>query len=131
MTSLRFGAPLIAGASALLLAAAVASRASEARTAATPLAPAASVVVYDQPDFKGRALTLSAATPDLGPLGFDNKVASLAIQGSNDWVLCENKNYGGRCVRVQRQAGDLGLLQLSGRVSSLYPVPATPTPVKP
>ena len=124
MTSLRFGAPLIAGASAVLLAAAVASAANEATAAAA-------VVVYDQPDFKGRALTLSAATPDLGPLGFDNKIASLAIQGSGDWVLCENKNYGGRCVRVQRQAGDLGLLQLSGRVSSLYPVPATTTPAKP
>ena len=32
----------------------------------------------------------------------------------------------GRCVRVQSQADNLNLLQLAGRVSSLYPVPATP-----
>jgi hypothetical protein len=132
MTSLRIGALVLAGASTLLLVVASVTVAREARAAATAAtaAPAASpaVVVYDQADFKGRALTIAGPTPDLGSVGFDNKVASFTIQGGGDWVLCENKNYTGRCVRVQGQAGDLSLLQLSGRVSSLYPVPATPAP---
>lgn len=132
MTSLRFGALVLAGASTLLLAVAAATVAGEARAAALPTAaaPAAApaIVIYDRADFKGRTLTITGPTADLGPLGFDNKVASLAVQGGGDWVLCENKNYTGRCVRVQGQAGDLSLLQLSGRVSSLYPVPVTPTP---
>lgn len=132
MTSLRIGVLVLAGAGTLSLVVASATVAGEARAAA-PAAGAASavapaVVIYDQVDFKGRALTITGATPDLGPLGFDNKVASLAVQGGGDWVLCENKNYAGRCVRVQGQAGDLSLLQLSGRVSSLYPVTATSAP---
>lgn len=132
MTSLRVGALMLAGASTLLLTAAAATVAGEAHAAepvvVTQPAVGPAIVIYDQADFKGRTLTIKGATPDLGPLGFDNKVASLAVQGGGDWVLCENKNYAGRCVRVQGQAGDLSLLQLSGRVSSLYPVPATPTP---
>jgi len=108
-----------------------------AAAADTPSAPKAvaspspAIVVYEQPDFKGRTLTLVKATPDLGPLGFDNKVASLAIAGGDDWVLCENRNYTGRCVRVQDKASDLSAFQLWNRVSSLYPVPKVPAPTTP
>jgi hypothetical protein len=85
------------------------------------------IVVYDQNDFKGHAITIDRPVADLGTLHFDNKVASLQIKGAGDWVLCENKNYKGRCARVQSQAVNLKLFQLNDRVSSLYPVP-TPTP---
>lgn len=128
-TSARLGAGILMGAGALLLAVshAAESRAAEPAAPAAIVAPAApAVVVYDQPNFKGASLTIAAATPDLAALKFDNKVASFTITGGGDWVLCENKNYTGRCVRVQSQADNLNLLQLSGRVSSLYPVPATP-----
>src|SRR5262245_54597637 len=116
---------------------AVATAHAAPATPAAPAVPAAAtppaVVVYDGENFKGRSLTITGATPDLGALQFDNRVASFTITGGGDWVLCENKNYTGRCIRVQGQAGDLSLLQLSGRVSSLYPVPATPAaaPTKP
>jgi hypothetical protein len=43
-------------------------------------------------------------------------------------MLCENRNYAGRCVRAQSRADDLKVLQISGRVSSLYPVPAPQVP---
>jgi hypothetical protein len=133
MSSARTGAAILMGAGALLLTAAFGAESHAAAPAAAPATPAAavvpaalSVIVYDQPNFKGVSLTIAAATPDLGALNFDNKVASLTITGGGDWVLCENKNYTGRCVRVQAQAQNLNLLQLSGRVSSLYPVPVTP-----
>jgi hypothetical protein len=102
-----------------------------AETTTPPAAPAAgplTIVVYDQPNFKGRAATITQAVPDLSAAKFDDKVASLTISGAGDWVLCEHRNYGGRCARVQGQAESLGLLQLAGRVSSLYPVPATAAP---
>lgn len=131
-TGARTGAGILMGAGILLLAAAHAaeSRAAASAAATTPAAPM--VIVYDQPNFRGQALTIASAKPDLAAHGFDNKVASLMIAGGGDWVLCENKNYTGRCVRVQSQADNLNLLQLSGRVSSLYPVPVTPaTPAPP
>jgi len=131
MNAARTGAAILMGAGALLLTAAFGAESHAAQpTPAAPAVPAApaapSVIVYDQPNFKGVSLTIVAATPDLATQGFDNKIASFTISGGGDWVLCENKNYTGRCVRVQAQAQNLNLLQLSGRVSSLYPVPATP-----
>jgi hypothetical protein len=98
-------------------------------TVATTPAPAPvplQIVVFDKNDFKGNALTIDRPVPDLNALHFDNKVASLQIKGAGDWVLCENKNYTGRCARVQLAAGNLKLFQLNDRVSSLYPVPVPP-----
>jgi hypothetical protein len=98
-------------------------------TAPAPVAPVPlEIVVYDKPDYKGASLRIARAVADLTPMKFDNKVASLQILGAGDWVLCENRNYQGRCARVQLQAGNLKLFQLNDRVSSLYPVPAPPAP---
>lgn len=100
-----------------------------------PPAPAASgpltIDIYDQPGFKGHKVTLTQPTPDLGALKFDDKVASFTINGTGDWVLCEHRNYGGRCIRVQAQAEDLKQLALVGRVSSLYPAPQAATTARP
>lgn len=106
--------------------------AQAAAPAGTPAAPTAAptapvpleIVVFDKPDYKGASLRIARPIADLGTLKFDNKVASFQIQGAGDWVLCENRNYQGRCARVQLQAGNLKLFQLNDRVSSLYPVPA-------
>lgn len=130
-SSERVGAWILMGAGILLLAAAHTAESRAAAPAAAVVPGAPTVIVYDQPNFKGNALTISAATPDLAAHNFDNKVASLTIANGGDWVLCENKNYTGRCVRVQSQADNLNLLQLHGRVSSLYPVPATPAAATP
>lgn len=106
-----------------------------ARASTTPVAPEGpvplAIVVYDQPSFKGQSLRIEQAVPDLAVLKFDNKAASFEIQGTGDWMLCENRNYGGRCVRGSAKADDLRVLQLFGRVSSLYPVPAAAAPTTP
>jgi len=125
-TGARMGAGILVSAGVLLLGFAYAAESRAAAPSAAAAPAVLSVVVYDQPNFKGQALTIATATPDLAVHKFDDKIASLAISGGGDWVLCENKNYKGRCVRVQSQADNLNLLQLSGRVSSLYPVPVAP-----
>jgi hypothetical protein len=106
--------------------------ADAANPPAAPLATGPLTIdIYDQPDFKGRKVTLTQPTPDLSALKFDDKVASFTINGPGDWVLCEHRNYGGRCIRVQAQAENLKQLALVGRVSSLYPAPQVATPAKP
>jgi hypothetical protein len=108
---------------------AAAPAATPPATTAAPAAPVPlEIVVFDKPDYKGASLRIARPTADLGTLKFDNKVASFQIVGAGDWVLCENKNYQGRCARVQLQAGNLKLFQLNDRVSSLYPVPAPVAP---
>lgn len=97
--------------------------AAMAFAAAPPTTGPLTIVIYEQPDFKGRSMTLTQPTPDLKSINFDDKVGSFKVVGAGDWVLCENRNYAGRCLRVQAEAGDLKQLQMVGRVSSLYPAP--------
>jgi len=117
-------------ASVVVLAATFTAASAASTPPAAPSPPAASpaIVVFDQESFKGRSLSFDRAVPNLAAHQFDDRVASVTIQGSGDWVLCEHANYKGRCARVQAKAADLRLLQLNNRVSSLYPVPAAAAP---
>ena len=109
--------------------------AANAAAPAVPAAPAApvplTITVFDQENFKGRSVKIAAATPNLAVHQFEDKVASFEVSGAGDWVLCENRNYGGRCARVQTKATDLRIIQLFSRVSSLYPVPTPAAPTAP
>jgi hypothetical protein len=87
-------------------------------TPAVPPVPL-TITLYDQENFKGRAVRVSAATPNLAALQIEDRVASF------------DRNYKGVCARVQAKASDLRVLQLFGRVSSLYPVPAPAAPAAP
>jgi hypothetical protein len=111
------------------------SAAAAPAVAVPPAAPAApvplSITLFDKENYQGRTVKLTAATPNLAVQQFEDKVASFEVTGAGDWVLCENRNYGGRCVRVQSKAGDMRVVQLFARVSSLYPVPAPPAAVAP
>jgi hypothetical protein len=103
---------------------------AKAQTAAPAPPVPLEIVVYDQTDFKGKSIRIGKAVPDLAALKFDNKVASFEVFGAGDWVLCEHRNYQGRCARVAMRAVNLKLQNLIDRVSSLYPVPA-PAPTTP
>ncbi|MBU6155873.1 MAG: hypothetical protein KJS87_02995 [Alphaproteobacteria bacterium] len=119
-------------AAAFILAAPAAIAAPAAPATAAPAAPVPlEIVIYDKPEFQGNAIRIAKPVPDLAVLKFDNKVASLKIFGAGDWVLCENRNYQGRCARVAMEAVNLKLQNLNDRVSSLYPVPAPAAPPAP
>lgn len=108
--------------------------AAPAKPVAAP-APAVNVpltiTLYDKENFQGRSVKVSAATPNLAALQIEDKVASFEVAGAGDWVLCADRNYKGVCARVTAKAGDLRVIQLFGRVSSLYPVPAPVAPAAP
>lgn len=108
--------------------------AAPAKPAAAP-APAVNVpltiTLFDKENFRGRSVKVGAATPNLAALQIEDKVASFEVAGAGDWVLCADRNYKGVCARVTAKAGDLRVIQLFGRVSSLYPVPAPVVPAGP
>lgn len=122
-------------------AAAVAVVASAAVAVAQPYYPAAATIapppppvitVFDQPNYKGRTLVFNASVPSLAKLNFNDVIASVQIKGTRDWVLCEHRNFMGKCVRVHMKEKDLKRLKINGQVSSLYPVPVPPpAPPKP
>jgi len=94
--------------------------------AAPPPSDATQITVYDQPNFKGTAMTFDRRVASLAAVNFNDRAASVKIQGSRDWVLCEHRNFFGKCVRVHLKEKDLKRLKIEGQVSSLYPVPVTP-----
>jgi Beta/Gamma crystallin len=102
----------------------IAGLAGGAAVAAAPDSTHTSITVYDQPNFRGQSLTFERGVPSLARLGFNDKVASVRISGSRDWVLCEHRNFMGKCVRIHSKAKDLKRQGIVGQVSSLYPVPA-------
>ena len=111
------GAAVVAATGALSAFAAVPSR---------PLQPPpTTIIVFDQPNFKGRSMTFEQRVPSMAAVQFNDLTASVQIKG-RDWVLCEHRNFMGKCVRVHAKERDLKRLKINGQVSSLYPVPAEP-----
>ena len=100
--------------------------------ATAPAAPPPTVItVFEQPNFKGRAMTFQQSVPSLAKLQFNDVISSVQIKG-RDWVLCEHRNFMGKCVRVHMKEKNLSRLKILGQVSSLYPVPLPPAvPAKP
>ena len=97
--------------------------------AAAPPPPAATeITVFDRPNYQGSTMRFDRGVPSLAAFNFNDRAASVRIQGTRDWVLCENRNFMGRCVRIHALEKDLKGLNIAGRVSSMYPVPA---PVRP
>ena len=126
MTSLKTG--VLAG---LAIAAGIAAGAAFA--ASTPPVPTPmAITVYELPNFKGQSLRFERQVPSLAALSFNDKTASVKINGPRDWVLCEHRNFMGKCVRVHLKEKDLKRLKFAGVVSSLYPVrEEAPAPAKP
>jgi hypothetical protein len=80
-----------------------------------------SITVYEDANFKGRSLVFRGTVPTLGAHRFNDTISSVKVRGTRDWVLCESRNYLGRCVRV-RVVRNLATFKMDNRVSSMYPV---------
>ncbi len=52
------------------------------------------LILYDTGRFQGKTLSLTEATSDLIPLGFDKKASSIEVK-SGVWTVYEAVNYGG------------------------------------
>lgn len=85
-----------------------------------------SVVLYDQPNYRGRAVNVRRAVPNIS-----RRVRSVTI-GRGVWEVCDRANYKGRCKTLDNSVPDVRVLNLRGRIVSLRPVPrARPVPPVP
>ena len=125
MTISKFAA--LAG--AVVLAAGTLSAFAAAPGPVAPSAPPTSIIVFDKPNFKGQSMTFDRSVASLAALQFNDRPASVQIKG-RDWVLCEHRNFMGKCVRIRAKERDLKRVKIAGQVSSMYPVPLPP-PKKP
>jgi len=92
--------------------------------------PPSKITLYEKPNFQGRSMTFEFRVPSLNALKFNDAAQSVKIDGLRDWVLCEGRNFQGRCIRVHLKEKDLKRQNFSGVASSIYPVP-DPRPAAP
>ncbi len=87
----------------------------------------APIVFYERTGLRGRALPIETSARRFGPLGFNDRARSVRVN-SGVWRLCTDANFGGRCEFLDNTVRDLGVLRLSGNISSaeLTPYPQGP-----
>ncbi|MBV7536096.1 beta/gamma crystallin family protein [Duganella sp. sic0402] len=64
---------------------------------ASALCSAGDITLYSHERLGGPAITLHEATPDLDPLGFNDKTSSVVVH-KGSWQVCAEKHYKGKCL---------------------------------
>jgi Beta/Gamma crystallin len=79
------------------------------------------VVLHADAGFRGEAIDVDGAIPDLKRLRFNDRVSSISIS-SGAWEVCADANFRGRCATIDTSVSRLNDLRLNDNVSSLRPV---------
>jgi len=85
--------------------------------------PPSSITLFEKPNFQGRSMTFDHRVASLNAVGFNDLAQSVKISGKQDWVLCESRNFLGRCIRVHEKEKDLKRQKFTSLASSIYEVP--------
>ena len=86
-------------------------------------APAfAQVTLYEHDNYQGRSFVTEQEVQNLTNHGFNDRASSVVVSGRS-WEVCDNSNFGGRCVVLSPgNYPSLTALGLNDRVSSLRAV---------
>jgi hypothetical protein len=82
----------------------------------------AGVTVFAERSYRGAGATFLGETADLRNYQLNDKVSSLAIPSGEVWEVCQDINYGNRCVVFSSSVPDLATIGWNDRISSLRPV---------
>ena len=77
------------------------------------------VVVYDDVNFQGPALTLRNDVADLREFRLNDRISSLQMAPGETWEVCENVNFGGRCAVLTGSDRDLRPRGWNDMISSM------------
>jgi hypothetical protein len=77
------------------------------------------ITVFKERNFRGPAATYTYDVPNLAQTGFNNQISSFKVGPGEEWLMCDQPNYGGQCVNVSGQERDLRMNGWNDRASSL------------
>jgi Beta/Gamma crystallin len=77
----------------------------------------ATITVYEDSEFRGRAQTFTGDVADLGPSGFNDAITSFRLQGR--WQVCSDPNYRGQCAIYDSDESNVSTSRLNDQISSL------------
>ncbi|MES2295513.1 MAG: beta/gamma crystallin-related protein [Pseudomonadota bacterium] len=82
----------------------------------------AQITVYEHDGWRGRAITMSHATPDFYTIGFDNRASSVVVSGGR-WEVCDGAQFSGTCMVLREGSYEsLRGMGLNDRISSVRPL---------
>jgi hypothetical protein len=87
-------------------------------TVPVALVGSASITLYDDVNYKGQAVELSADMPNMDLQKFNDRVSSVRVHGGQ-WQFCVDWEYKGHCAIIDRDAPNLTRFDLNNRVSSI------------
>ena len=90
--------------------------------APAPAPTGARVTFYEREDFQGRSFTTADAVSNFTRFGFNDRASSIVVERDN-WQVCEDVSFGGRCVVLREgRYPSLMAMGMSDRISSLRQV---------
>jgi beta/gamma crystallin len=75
----------------------------------------ARAVLFEEPGYRGRSITLDGGSSDLG--GFGGRARSIQVI-SGRWLLCDRARFAGRCQEISQSVPDLDRWSLGGVMSA-------------
>ena len=97
----------------------------------TSTAAMAQLTFYENDNFQGRAFGTQRSVSSLRDTGFNDRASSVVVM-SERWEVCDDANYGGRCVVLKPgNYPSLREMGLNDRISSVRMVGAEPRPAQP
>ena len=78
------------------------------------------VVLHSDGNFRGDAIEVNGAVPDLARVRFNDRVSSISI-GAGVWEVCSDANFKGRCTTINTSVSRLSDLRMNDTISSIRP----------
>ena len=77
------------------------------------------MVVFANPNFRGRSVTLNGDIPDIRQYGMNDQITSLQIPNGQTWEICVDVEYQGRLPDGRGSVADLRDMGWNDRISSM------------
>jgi len=83
-------------------------------------ASANEAIAFKDPGFRGQALVIEGAEPNLAEIRFNDTISSIELSGT--WEICTDPNYRGRCEVIDGPVSHLSEFRLNDNITSLRPI---------
>lgn len=77
------------------------------------------ITVFRDRDFKGASATFQNDMPNLASTEFNDRIKSIRVGQGEQWEICDQANYRGRCVIVSGEERDLRQNDWDNKISSM------------
>lgn len=82
----------------------------------------AQITLYENDGWRGRTFATEKEVRDLNWFGFNDRASSVIVEGGQ-WELCDEADFGGKCMILRRgNYASLSDMGMNDRISSLRPV---------